>query len=104
MFSNPSPTAEENEQGARDCESFLEEYPVLFPKEPIIRKMFVVSMVMPKFIRDQKMVHKFLTLEQEGERLHKQLDYMERMYKSVQDKAERYFLMKKEHENKLNQE
>ena len=59
-------------------------------------------MVMPKFIREQKSVHKFMTLKQEGERLHKTLNELETQFRNVRDKSERYFLMKKEYTNRLN--
>ena len=46
-------------------------------------------------------VHQMLTLEQEGERLHKLLNDRERQSRSIGNKAEKYFDVKKEYENSL---
>ena len=42
-----------------------------------------------------------LKLEQEGEHLHQIMNSLENRYKAVYNKAERYFLMLEEYENKL---
>ena len=58
---------------------------------------------MPKFIREKKgFMNTMLRLEQEGEHLHDHqiLNSLENRFKSVYNKAERYFLILKEHENK----
>ena len=46
-------------------------------------------------------INKVLRLEQEGEHLHQLLNAIEKSYKSVHNKAERYWLMLETYENKL---
>ena len=59
------------------------------------------SIVMPRFIREKKgFMNTVLRLEQEGEHLHQILNSLETRFKSVYNKAERYFLILKELENK----
>ena len=43
-----------------------------------------------------------MTLEQEGEQLHKTLNELETQFRNVRDKSEQYFLMKKEYTNRIN--
>ena len=55
-----------------------------------------------KFIREKKdLCNKMFRLEQEGERLHKEFNGLERSQKQTLFKAKRYFDMLKEYENKL---
>ena len=55
-----------------------------------------------RFIREKKsLINKVLRLEQEGEHLHQLLSAIEKSYKSVHNKAERYWLMLETYENKL---
>ena len=53
LMSLRSPTPQENESLARECEKWCEVFPVLFPKRSLTRKMIEMSLVMPKFIREQ---------------------------------------------------
>ena len=78
------------------CESFLEFYPVDFPDFDITRKMFVLSMILPIFIRKEgKIISKVLSAEQQGEELHKEMNELERVYSATPNKSQRYFQMKK---------
>ena len=55
------PTEIETEECAKACELFLQTYPVRFPKHDITRKTFVLGMILPIFIRNEKEeVFKFL--------------------------------------------
>ena len=58
-------------------------------------------MVMPKQIREQRIVNKCLRLEQNGERLNKILNDSERTYRNIYNRGERYFKIKKELEGKM---
>ena len=53
FFSIPEPSDVEIELGARTCEKFLVDYPQDFPDQRITKKMYTLSMVMPKQIREQ---------------------------------------------------
>ena len=68
----------------------------------LTRKMVEFSLVLPKFLREKKgLINKILRLEQEGQHLHQILNAIERTYKSVKNKQERYWLMLESYENKL---
>ena len=70
FLSLESPSEKEIEEGALECEKVTELFPVEFPDKNISRKLFVLSFVLPKMIREQKIANKILRLEQEGEHLH----------------------------------
>ena len=65
-----SPTVTEIEEGAKECENLCEIFPVLFPHKNLTRKQFLLSFILPRQIRQQKIINKILRLEQEGEHLH----------------------------------
>ena len=71
------PTKEQTEWGAKVCEQYCEEFPFLFPETNMTPKMNILSCVLPKQIREQGLVHIMLKVEQEGERLNKQLNELE---------------------------
>ena len=103
FFSLGKPTAEENEAGAIMCEQWCKVFPVLFPQKSLTRKMVEMSLVMPKFIRDEKpgFLNKILRLEQEGERQHAEMNTLEEKYKQTMQKGVRYWQMLCDKENKL---
>ena len=88
FMSNRTPSPEENEEGATECEYFCEIFPVLFPTRNLTKK---ISLVLPTFIRNEPgMLNKILRLEQEGEHLHSLMNRAETKYKSTKNKSERY--------------
>ena len=54
MIFTENPTEEQTEATAAKCEYFLENYPLWFPREDITRKMYVIGMILPIFIRREK--------------------------------------------------
>ena len=71
MILTENPTEEKTEATAAKCEYFLENYPLWFPREDITRKMYVIGMILPIFIRGGKNIFKFLSAEERGESLHR---------------------------------
>ena len=64
--------------------------------------MFEVSLVVPIFIRKEPgLLNKVLRLEQEGERLHQIMNTLEKNYKSILNRARRFWFMIQEFEQKL---
>ena len=58
--------------------------------------------LLPRFIREKKgLMNKILRLEQEGERLHSEYNNIENSYKSIYNRATRFWLMIENYENKL---
>ena len=70
FFAKRDPSDIEIEEGAKSFESFGEIFPMEFKEENLTRKMVDLKLVMPKQIREQKIVNKMLCLEQEGEHIH----------------------------------
>ena len=93
----PNPTEEQSEWGARMCEDF----PILFPDTMMTPKMHILSCVLPKQIREQGLVHIMLKVEQEGERLNKQLNELEVGLVHIKDKPKKYFQLIRDYENKI---
>merc|ERR1719186_1607520 len=90
------PTDEQCNEAASVCEEWCKMYPVYFPNKGLTRKMTDWSLVLPKFIREKKdLCNKMFRLEQEGERLHKEFNGLERSQKQTLFKAKRYFDMLK---------
>ena len=85
------------------CEQWCKVFPVLFPQKSLTRKMVEMSLVMPKFIRDEKpgFIHKILCLEQEGERQHAEMNSLEDKNKKTMKKGVRYWQMLRDKENKM---
>ena len=54
LLFNEYPTREETEECAKQCEYFLENYPLWFPTENITRKCFVLGKIFSIFIRREK--------------------------------------------------
>ena len=97
------PTEEETEEVAKKCEYFLENYPIWFPEVDIQRKIYVLDMILPIFIRkEKKNIFKFLSAEEQGEGLHKLFNEYERQYGSIAYKPQRYLSMKKAYTNRVN--
>ena len=92
-------TIEMREEAAQACEKYTKRFPVLF-KRDMTRKMHVLSCNLPSDIRKNGDYYKYLKLEQEGERLHSELNKLERQFRTVRNQAQRYFLMLRELENK----
>ena len=55
--------------------------------------MDVLSLTFPEIIQDKKSLFLYLKMEQEGERLYKRLNDLERKYISVKNKGDNFFLM-----------
>ena len=81
------------------CEKFTEVFPVLFPSNHITRKMHVLSIVAPKQIREQGSVYRMMKIEQQGEKLHKKLNDLDRQFGNIKNKSKRFFYMLRELEN-----
>ena len=64
-------------------------------------KMNILSCVLPKQIREQGLVHIMLKVEQEGERLNKQLNELEDNLLHIKHKPTRYFQLIRDMENKI---
>ena len=102
LLFNETPTEEQTEECAKAREEFLKIYPVLFPDSDITRKMFVISMILPIFIRREKAkTFKFISAEEQGETLHKLFNELERQYCSIRYKPGRYLSMKKAYVNRI---
>ena len=64
--------------------------------------MIEMSLVMPKFIREQpSLLNQILHLEQEGECLHAIMNRSESKFKGTKRKYEKYWQMLEDHENKI---
>ena len=97
------PSDKEIEAAAKECEFFLENFPVWFPKHSITHKMFILGMILPIFIRrERQMLYHFLSAEERGESIHRLLNEFERQFSSVAFKPLKYFLMKKAYMNRVN--
>ena len=57
----------------QSCEKFTKIFPLQFAHS-FTRKMHVLSLVLPKYIREKGMYYEFLCLEQAGERAHNRLN------------------------------
>ena len=69
------PSDEEIEAAAKECEFFLENFPVWFPNHSITHKMFILGMILPIFIRrERQMLYHFLSAEERGESIHRLLN------------------------------
>ena len=64
-------------------------------KEWQTRKMHVLSLVLPKYIREKGMYYEFLCLEQAGERAHNRLNTAEKIFATITNEEHRYFKMMK---------
>ena len=98
-FSQKNATKAQLEATAKVCETFTEVFPMLFPSYNITRKMHVLSIVAPKQIREQGAVYKMMKIEQQGEKIHKQLNDLDRQFGNIKNKAKRFFYMLRELEN-----
>ena len=77
-----SPTKEQVEWGAKECEKFCLLFPVYFPHKNITPKMMELSLVIPTFIRTKPMImNQMFKLEQQGEATHNTLNREERALK-----------------------
>ena len=54
--------------------------------------MHVLSIVAPKQIREQGAVYKMMKIEQQGEKIHKQLNDLDREFGYIKNKAKRFFI------------
>lgn len=66
------------------------------------RKIHSLSVVFPKYIREQNIVYQMLKLEQEGERIHKELNQLEQSLGNIRNKPFRYYHLLKKYYIKLN--
>ena len=79
---------------------FAKEFPVLFPNENLTRKQHVLSLILPKYLR-QGTCYRMMKVEQMMESLHAQHNKMEKKRKNERNRAKRFYQMIKAHENKL---
>ena len=98
-FGTKFATKDQLEETAQLCEKFTEIFPVLFPMNHITRKMHVLSIVAPRQIREQGCVYKMMKIEQQGEKLHKQLNDKDKQFANIKNKSQRFFYMLRELEN-----
>ena len=64
MLSKPGKKSmEEREKCAQACEEFTKIFPLKFDR-PLTRKMHVLSLILPKHIREKGLYYEFLCLEQ----------------------------------------
>ena len=83
------------------CEKYCEDFPILFPEVNMTPKMNILSCVLPKQIREQRLVHIMLKVEQEGERLMKELNELENKLTHIKHKPTRYFNLIRDWDNKV---
>ena len=90
-----------------ECKKTLEQHeqhlhPSLTPpNSDIIRKTYVLGMILPIFIRREGWrIFKFLSAEEQGESLHKLMNEFERQYASISYKPKRYLAMKRAYVNR----
>ena len=103
LIFNANQTDEEIEECASLCENFLEFYTVMFPYYDLTRKMFVLGMILPIFLRKEKQnMYKFLCAEEKGESLHKLFNEFERQFCTMAYKPARYLSMKKAYITRIN--
>ena len=98
-FSTKNSSKAKLEETAKVCEKFTEAFPVLFPSNNITRKMHVLSIIAPKQIREQGSVYKMMKIEQQGVKLHKKLNDLDRQFGNIKNKSKRFFYMLRELEN-----
>ena len=91
-FSTKNSSKAQLEQTAKVCEKFTEAFPVLFPSNNITRKMHVLSIIAPKQIREQGSVYKMMKIEQQGEKLHKKLNDLDRQFGNIKNKSKDSFI------------
>ena len=78
-----------NESLAKNCEEFGRKFPVFFNRN-ITRKMHTLSIVVPKFLReDGDLFYKVSKVEQMGEKLHKDFNDLENQYRNIIDKPKK---------------
>ena len=63
--------------------------------------MHILSCVLPKQIREQGLAHIMLKVEQEGERLNKELNELEDRLLHIKHKPTRYFQLIQDLQNKI---
>ena len=98
-FATKNASKAQLEDTAQTCEKLTQVFPLLFPQHHITRKMHVLSIVAPKQIREQGAVYKMLKIEQQGEKLHMELNEKEKQFKNIRNKSQKYFLMLRELES-----
>ena len=81
---------EEREKCAQACEQFTKVFPLRF-KRSLTRKMHVMSLILPKHIRDKGLYYEFLCLEQAGERAHNRFNQGETVWANIRSKEKRFF-------------
>ena len=97
-----SPTREQVEEAAKNCEKFCLLFPTFFPNKNLTPKMVELSLVIPTFLRTKPiLMNHMFRLEQEGEHLHNTMNKEERTLKNICKREERYFKMIQNHENKI---
>ena len=97
-----SPTKEQVENAAKECEKFCILFPQYFPQKSLTPKMVELSLVIPTFLRTRPiLMNHMFRLEQEGEHLHNKMNKEEMSLKNVYKTEEIYFKMIEHHENKI---
>ena len=99
LCSSGKKTLEQREETALALEEFGLYFPVHF-KRNLTRKMHLLSFSAPKQIREHGDWYRYLRLEQETERAHHELNLLEEEFRSVKNKAQKYYLMLKAFKNK----
>ena len=89
------PIEEETEEVAKKYEYFLDNYPIWFPEVDIQRKIYVLGMILPIFIRKEKHI-------QISEWWRALFNEFKRQYASIAYKPQRYLSMKKAYTNRIN--
>ena len=75
---------------AQACEEFTKIFPLKFDR-PLTRKMHVLSLILPKHIREKGLYYEFLCLEQAGERAHNRFNQGETVWANIRSEEKRFF-------------
>ena len=91
MLSKPGKKSqEEREECAKACEQFTKIFPMRFNRS-LTRKMHVLSLILPKHIREKGLYYEFLCLEQAGERAHNRFNQGETVWATIRSEEKRFF-------------
>ena len=105
FFAKPVTTSEEKETATKEAKEFTKLFPIYFPEQSITRKIHILGFVIPKFIREDtsdNICHKFLKIEQAGERVHNVWNTLtRRRFFAIKDKKMKLKSIFMEYENSL---
>ena len=90
LCSSGKKTLEQREETAKALEEFGLYFPVNYRRN-LTRKMHLLAFSAPKQIREHRDWYRYLRLEQETECAHHELNLLEEEFRSVKNKAQKFF-------------